>query len=159
MLILKMLCILLLMYLFMWSFSVEDVNLAYAYVFYSNKTIYSRFIFLFNCQHLVCVLFCLFLPVFPFLPSPFFSLLLIIVHFFVADGELYMWGKNSNGQLGLGKSNDKYLPHCFKYSTWFMLEFFSFYIFGKLFSLDSHSLIVFYFFLWIWTSKVMLPEL
>lgn len=24
--------------------------------------------------------------------------------FLVVDGELYMWGRNSNGQLGLGKS-------------------------------------------------------
>lgn len=82
-----------------------------------------------------------------FFLHPFFFPSSYIVHFLVADGELYMWGKNSNGQLGLGKSNDKYLPHCFKYSTWFMLEFFSFYIFGKLFSLDSHSLIVFLFLL------------
>jgi alpha-tubulin suppressor-like RCC1 family protein len=33
----------------------------------------------------------------------FYQLLYASV-FLAEDGEVYMWGKNSNGQLGLGKS-------------------------------------------------------
>lgn len=33
--------------------------------------------------------------------------------YLVVDGELHMWGKNSNGQLGLGKSNGQTISYFF----------------------------------------------
>lgn len=54
------------------------------------------------------------------------------VHFLLADGELFIWGSNSSGQLGLGKSN---IPFPFSFHSLWLIESSIFWVFS---SFDFH---------------------